>query len=84
MCRVQLYNDCTLPTPTMSQLLNTTGLAEVRTCVVRHCPNAFGIAFSHADGWKITYSGDTMPCDQLIQLGMLSKKLFEKDLLKTK
>ena len=44
-------------------------MSDVSTAGVQHCPNAFGIALQHQDGWKMTYSGDTMPCDRLIQLG---------------
>lgn len=42
----------------------------VATAAVRHCPNAFGVRFDHRDGWSLTYSGDTMPCDRLGALGL--------------
>jgi ribonuclease Z len=45
-------------------------MLDISTVPVKHCPNAFGVAFSHRDGWKVTYSGDTMPCDDLVKLGM--------------
>uniref|UniRef100_A0A1B6FUU4 Zinc phosphodiesterase ELAC protein 2 n=1 Tax=Cuerna arida TaxID=1464854 RepID=A0A1B6FUU4_9HEMI len=73
-----LYNDCTLEDATMSQLLESVGLTQVQTCYVKHCPNAFGIALTHADGWKITYSGDTMPSDNLIKLGKDSDLLIHE------
>lgn len=44
------------------------GALRVRTCRVAHCPNAFGLAL-HLLGGKITYSGDTLPCDDLVKLG---------------
>lgn len=56
-----------------SQLLASLHMSDISTVSVRHCPNAFGVAFSHSDGWKITYSGDTMPCDDLVELGMYSR-----------
>lgn len=45
------------------------GLESINTCLVKHCPHAFGVALYTNDGYKITYSGDTMPCDDLVQLG---------------
>jgi len=53
-----------------SQLLASLHMLDISTVPVKHCPNAFGVAFSHRDGWKVTYSGDTMPCDDLVKLGM--------------
>lgn len=42
---------------------------KIETTYVRHCPNAFGISLTSKEGWKITYSGDTMPSEALIELG---------------
>jgi ribonuclease Z len=50
----------------------------VESIGVKHCPNAYGIAFIHKDGWKITYSGDTMPCDNLVILGENSDVLIHE------
>ncbi|XP_042858689.1 ribonuclease Z, mitochondrial-like [Penaeus japonicus] len=36
---------------------------------VIHCPNSFGVAWTHVDGWKLVYSGDTMPCSGLVEIG---------------
>lgn len=49
---------------------------EIKTTFVRHCPNAFGVSFIHKDGYKITYSGDTMPSDNLVNLGNYMYILF--------
>ncbi|XP_065164662.1 ribonuclease Z, mitochondrial isoform X3 [Atheta coriaria] len=53
-------------------------LTSVNTCMVKHCPNAFGVAFKHENGFKLTYSGDTMPSENLIQLGMDSDLLIHE------
>lgn len=45
-------------------------MKEIKTVGVRHCPNAFGIRFNSEKGWSMTYSGDTMPSDQLALLGI--------------
>ncbi|XP_074081255.1 zinc phosphodiesterase ELAC protein 2 isoform X2 [Macrotis lagotis] len=53
----------------ITSLLAKYDLEEFQTCLVQHCKNAFGCALVHKSGWKIVYSGDTMPCDSLVQLG---------------
>ncbi|XP_063097873.1 zinc phosphodiesterase ELAC protein 2 isoform X2 [Cavia porcellus] len=59
--------------PTMEcligSLLETCDLKEFQTCLVRHCKHAFGCALVHTSGWKVVYSGDTMPCEALVQMG---------------
>ncbi|XP_012868563.1 PREDICTED: zinc phosphodiesterase ELAC protein 2 [Dipodomys ordii] len=50
-------------------LLKTCDLEEFQTCLVRHCKHAFGCALVHTSGWKVVYSGDTMPCEALVQIG---------------
>jgi ribonuclease Z len=45
-------------------------MSDIETTLVKHCPNAFGVSFTHTNGWKVTYSGDTMPCDSLVKLGL--------------
>lgn len=47
-------------------------LKDIKTTYVRHCPNAFGVSLVHKDGYKITYSGDTMPSENLVALGIFS------------
>lgn len=47
------------------------GLTELKTCLVRHCGQAFGLMCKHSSGWKLVYSGDTEPCDRLIEIGKI-------------
>lgn len=56
------------------------GLNYISTCLVRHCPHAYGISFEiNADiPYKITYSGDTIPCDELVRLGKDSNLLIHE------
>ncbi|XP_062548161.1 ribonuclease Z, mitochondrial isoform X2 [Armigeres subalbatus] len=59
------------------------GLTEVATCRVRHCPHSFGVALTmdssnNGEPVKITYSGDTMPCQNLIDLGRNSTILIHE------
>ncbi|XP_037350676.1 zinc phosphodiesterase ELAC protein 2 isoform X1 [Talpa occidentalis] len=50
-------------------LMEACDLEEFQTCLVRHCKHAFGCALVHTSGWKVVYSGDTMPCEALVQMG---------------
>lgn len=56
------------------------GLNFISTCLVRHCPHAFGLAFetNTDEPYKITYSGDTVPCDELVRLGKNSTLLIHE------
>ncbi|KAG8225915.1 hypothetical protein J437_LFUL005951, partial [Ladona fulva] len=56
------------PPVSASGMTSALGLKSVLTVPVCHCPNSFGVALAHIDGWKITYSGDTMPCKDLVKL----------------
>lgn len=64
------------------------GLEEIKICFVKHCPHSFGITMimknlmksdrNPKDTVKITYSGDTMPCEALIDLGKNSDILIHE------
>ncbi|CAI6346770.1 unnamed protein product [Macrosiphum euphorbiae] len=62
----------------IKDLLKQTNMSDIETTLVRHCPNAFGVSFTHINGWKVTYSGDTMPCDSLVKLGKNSNLLIHE------
>ncbi|XP_072207860.1 zinc phosphodiesterase ELAC protein 2 [Excalfactoria chinensis] len=53
----------------IASLLENYDLAEFQTCEVQHCKNAFACSVIHKSGWKVVYSGDTMPCMALVQMG---------------
>lgn len=59
-------------------LLTQLNLKSMVTTFVRHCPNAFGVTLTTADGFKLTYSGDTMPCKELIEIGQHSDLLIHE------
>lgn len=50
-------------------MLKKNDLQKFQTCLVRHCKNAFGCSLTHRSGWKLAFSGDTMPCDALVHIG---------------
>ncbi|CAI9558566.1 unnamed protein product [Staurois parvus] len=53
----------------ISSLLEMYQFEKFQTCFVRHCKMAFGCAVIHQSGWKLVFSGDTMPCEALIKMG---------------
>lgn len=40
------------------------GLQHFNPVKVDHCPQAYGISLTFNDGFKLTYSGDTRPCEK--------------------
>ncbi|CAG8472470.1 9675_t:CDS:10 [Ambispora leptoticha] len=62
------------------------GLKDITSVEVIHCPSAYGVSLQHLDGWKLVYSGDTRPCDNLIRIGknatlLIHEATFENDLI---
>ncbi|XP_063309448.1 zinc phosphodiesterase ELAC protein 2 [Pelobates fuscus] len=62
----------------ITSLLKTYELEKFQTCLVRHCRNAYGCAILHKSGWKLVFSGDTMPCDNLVQIGKNASLLIHE------
>ncbi|KOB75168.1 Ribonuclease Z-like protein [Operophtera brumata] len=54
------------------------GARRVQTCLVSHCPNAFGVAIQVDGDHKLTYSGDTIPCPALVAIGENSTLLIHE------
>jgi len=44
-------------------------VCQFQTCIVHHCRNAYACSFTHRSGWKLAFSGDTMPCDAFVRVG---------------
>ena len=42
---------------------------------VIHNKHACGVSITHKSGWKIVYSGDTRPCQALVDAGMYSLEI---------
>ncbi|GBN61385.1 Zinc phosphodiesterase ELAC protein 2 [Araneus ventricosus] len=42
---------------------------KLLTVPVNHCENAYGIVLQQGSEWKIVYSGDTLPCQKLVEAG---------------
>ncbi|XP_022232324.2 ribonuclease Z, mitochondrial [Drosophila obscura] len=72
-----------LASPMTGEAVEPLGITAIATCLVRHCTNSFGVSLTlkaQHDGEpvKITYSGDTMPCLDLIELGRKSTVLIHE------
>lgn len=65
------------------QLICATGLIDIETCYVDHIPDSFGVSLSvrrsvDDSAFKLTYSGDTVPCQALIEIGKDSTVLIHE------
>uniref|UniRef100_A0A0B7BCI8 Zinc phosphodiesterase ELAC protein 2 n=2 Tax=Arion vulgaris TaxID=1028688 RepID=A0A0B7BCI8_9EUPU len=58
-----------LQTATFEDIKKELNLTEYKPVEVIHCNNSFGVSFTHANGFKLVYSGDTRPCNNLITAG---------------
>lgn len=54
------------------QHLDAYGIKRITTVPVQHCLEAHGIVLEFKNAFKVTYSGDARPCQQLAQLGVNS------------
>lgn len=75
----KISNTATLDTVlTINELRATLGLGSVQTAAVIHRTPAFGLVLRHKDGWSLTYSGDTTPCQNLADAGKGSTLLIHE------
>ncbi|KAG7199911.1 hypothetical protein KM043_014354 [Ampulex compressa] len=58
-----------LPNFIQKQLYAALNITSIDTVFVRHCLHAYGISVMCRDNSKIVYSGDTMPCSSLVEMG---------------
>ncbi|XP_054711118.1 ribonuclease Z, mitochondrial-like [Uloborus diversus] len=51
-------------------IFKTNNNIQVHTVPVNHCPDAYGVILTDAtSNWKLVYSGDTIPCQNLVDAG---------------
>uniref|UniRef100_A0A1A7YY35 Zinc phosphodiesterase ELAC protein 2 n=1 Tax=Iconisemion striatum TaxID=60296 RepID=A0A1A7YY35_9TELE len=62
----------------IQEMLKNNDLQKFRTCMVRHCKNAFACSITHQSGWKLAFSGDTMPCNAFVNIGKNSTLLIHE------
>ena len=77
------------PPSTKSEVLpalDALGLRELKSVSVIHCAHAFACQLEHQKGWKIVYSADTRPCQQVIESSkdatlLVHEATFEDELI---
>ncbi|GAA5899823.1 tRNase Z [Sporobolomyces salmoneus] len=60
------------------QLLELLGLEAVVAVPVLHRCRAWGIVITHRSGWRVVFSGDTMPCEALVEHGQEASLLIHE------
>lgn len=55
------------PRAAVEELKARMGLNVLESFWVVHCAHAFGIMLRSLDGWKLALSGDTRPCDAVVE-----------------
>ncbi|KAG0290120.1 hypothetical protein BGZ98_003586, partial [Dissophora globulifera] len=68
----------------LAKMCAATGFKEIQSVDVIHCLWAYGLSLEHKDGWKLVYSGDTRPSNNLVDAGqnatvLLHEATFEDD-----
>lgn len=48
-------------------LFKKLGIVKLKSVDVDHCPQSYGVYIEHKDGWKFVYTGDTRPCQTMVQ-----------------
>ncbi|CAN7994546.1 unnamed protein product [Ixodes pacificus] len=66
------------PAEERSDLIRRLKLKDLSSVLVKHCKHAYGFTLTTEAGWKLTYSGDTMPCEDLVQAGTGSDILIHE------
>lgn len=54
-------------TSSLARLNAALGLSALESVRVVHCAHAFAVVLVSEAGWKLVYSGDTRPCDQMVE-----------------
>ncbi|XP_077995055.1 zinc phosphodiesterase ELAC protein 2-like [Glandiceps talaboti] len=67
--------------PDLVQLHDQLNLQRIQTVAVNHFAQPYGVALTSKDGWKIVYSGDTMPSHGLIDIGKNADLLIHEGTL---
>ncbi|KAK9814930.1 hypothetical protein WJX73_002299 [Symbiochloris irregularis] len=58
-----IFVSCSMCTgAALNSMLTQLGLAGWQCIPVRHCRDAWGCVLTSRQGWRIAYSGDTLPC----------------------
>lgn len=67
--RFSTTSDARLIAWKLAEIKSRLNFKSMITCKVTHPRSAYGLIFEMASGYKVVYSGDTMPCARLVSLG---------------
>ncbi|KAF8791952.1 Zinc phosphodiesterase ELAC protein 2 like protein [Argiope bruennichi] len=69
--KVRIFSCKNLVSENDDHLQLSTFLKDIKllTVPVQHCNDAYGIVLQQGSEWKIVYSGDTLPCQKLVEAG---------------
>lgn len=80
-----ISNNALVLEPLKDKRVSALGLLSIQTCLVHHCLHAYGFSLTidpatngHSEPIKITYSGDTLPCQSLVGIGQNSTVLIHE------
>ena len=51
----------------MSKMKQQLELKTIQSVPVVHCAHAYAIALEGLSGWKVAFSGDTRPCEHMVE-----------------
>ena len=57
------------PYAVVTRYLTALGISRLENVKVTHCSQAYGVRLWSTEGWSLVFSGDTRPCEALIELG---------------
>ncbi|CAE7298814.1 ELAC2, partial [Symbiodinium microadriaticum] len=55
--------------PVINDIVTSLGIATLENVLVDHCWQSYAVSVVSTMGWKLVYSGDTRPCQQLVTIG---------------
>ena len=73
------HNSLKSPSSIVQSALTELGLQSIHTVLVDHCYDAYGVVLNAGDAkGRIVFSGDTRPCQDLIEVGKGAKLLIHE------
>lgn len=69
----------------LNSILEKLNLINIESFLVDHCAHAYGISLMSHTGWKLIFSGDTVPCQAVLNHArdatlLIHEATFEEEL----
>lgn len=62
----------------LNRVKSQLGLKSLHSVLVVHCAHAYAAVLEGEAGWKVVFSGDTRPCDQLVAAALNATLLIHE------